>query len=103
MGKVTFPLGKRTSALLATAAAGGTVAAVRNLGRHNIDVAVVSSHYFEAAAWSRHARLSHSAPPESDSRRFLERLVAIGAADPGRILLPTSDETAWLYAENAQI
>ncbi len=87
--------------ILASAASSGTIAAVRHFGAHNIDVGVISSQCLGAAAWSRHAARTYSAPPESDSQRFLERLLAIGAADPGRILLPTSDETAWLYTENA--
>jgi predicted ATP-grasp superfamily ATP-dependent carboligase len=87
--------------LLASAAFGGTIAAVRHLGANKIDVRVVSSHRLGAAAWSRHVTRVYSAPPESESQRFLERLLEIGAADPGQILLPTSDETAWLYTENA--
>jgi predicted ATP-grasp superfamily ATP-dependent carboligase len=89
------------SVVLATAAAGGTIAAVRNLGARSVDVEVISSERLGAAAWSRYAKRTYSAPPESDSERFLERLLAIGEANPGRILLPTSDETAWIYAENA--
>ena len=46
---------------------------------------------------------SYSAPPESQNRRFLERLLAIGKAYPGQILLPTSDETAWLYTLHAPL
>lgn len=88
--------------LLATAASGGTVAAVRHLGALGINVGVVSSQRLGAAAWSRHAARSYSAPPESDGHRFIERLLAIGAAEPGQVLLPTSDETAWLYTENAE-
>jgi D-aspartate ligase len=87
--------------LLASATFGGTLAAARNLGAHDIDVRVVSNHRFGAAAWSRHVTRTYSAPPESESQRFLERLLSIGKADPGQILLPTSDETAWLYTENA--
>jgi D-aspartate ligase len=30
-------------------------------------------------------------------------LIAIGTANPGQILLPTSDETAWMYTENAAL
>lgn len=89
------------SVVLATAAAGGTIAAVRSLGMRGVDVSVVSSQRLGAAAWSRYAKRTYSAPPESDSQRFLERLLAIGKSSPGRILLPTSDETAWIYAENA--
>jgi len=87
--------------MMATAEAGGTIAAVRALGARGIDVEVVSSERLGAAAWSRHAKRTHAAPPESDSERFLERLLAIGKDNPGRILLPTSDKTAWIYAENA--
>jgi D-aspartate ligase len=101
MGRATLSLSKRLSVLLASAAFGGTIAAVRHLAAHNIDVCVASSHRLGAAAWSRYVTRAYSAPPESESQRFLERLLAIGAANPGQILLPTSDETAWLYAENA--
>lgn len=87
--------------LLASAAFGGTIAAVRLLGAHDIAVSVVSSRRLGAAAWSRRVTRVYSAPPESEGRRFLERLLAIGEAEPGQILLPTSDETAWLYTENA--
>lgn len=79
------------------------MAAVRLFGARHIDVGVVSSQRLGAAAWSRHAVRSYSAPPESDSHRFIERLLAIGAANPGHVLLPTSDATAWLYAENAEL
>jgi predicted ATP-grasp superfamily ATP-dependent carboligase len=87
--------------LLASASFGGTIAATRHLGAIGFDVRVLSSQRLAAAAWSRHTAGAYSAPPESESQRFLERLLAIGAADPGQILLPTSDETAWLYTQNA--
>jgi D-aspartate ligase len=103
MGRVTRPLSKRLSVLLASASSGGTIAAVRHLGANGIDVRIISSQRLDAAAWSRRAANSFSAPPESESGRFLERLLLIGAADPGQILLPTSDETAWLYSVNAAL
>jgi D-aspartate ligase len=94
-------LGKSLSVLLASASSGGTIAAARHLGANGFDVRVLSSHRLGAAAWSHHTARAYSAPPESESQRFLERLLAIGASDPGQILLPTSDETAWLYTLNA--
>ena len=94
-------LSERFSVLLATASSGGTIAATRFLGRAGLKVAVVSSNRLGAAAWSRYATHCHSAPPESESQLFLDRLLTIGAQNPGQILLPTSDETAWLYAVNA--
>jgi len=98
-----LPLSKGLSVLLASGSAGGTIAAVRNLGANGIDVGVISSQPLSAAAWSRWASRSYSAPPETKSHRFLERLLAIGTADPGQALLPTSDETAWLYTINADV
>lgn len=96
-------MSKRISVLLASAASGGTLAAARELGTRGFDVGVLSSHRLGAAAWSRHAARVYSAPAESQNREFLERLLAIGAANPGQILLSTSDETAWMYAENAPL
>ena len=97
------PLSKRLSALLASGSAGGTIAAVRDLGANGIDIGVISSQLLCAAAWSRWASRSYSAPPERQNHKFLSRSLAIGAANPGQILLPTSDETAWLYTANADL
>jgi predicted ATP-grasp superfamily ATP-dependent carboligase len=101
MGRVALSLSKNLSVLLASASSGGTIAAARHLGAKGFEVRVVSSHRFEAGAWSRHAARAYSAPSESESQRFFERLLEIGTADPGQILLPTSDETAWLYTLKA--
>ena len=92
---------ERPCVLLASAAAGGTIAAVRHFGALGMDVRVISSHRLSAAAWSRYVSRSYSAPPEIEGPRFFEQLLAIGAADPGQVLLATSDQTAWLYTENA--
>ena len=94
-------LRKPLSVLLATASSGGTIAAVRQLGGNGIDVGVLAGPGLAAAAWSSFARRSYPVPAESESQRFLDRLLAIGSANPGQILLPTSDETTWLYTLNA--
>jgi D-aspartate ligase len=101
MGRTTIFLSKRRSVLLASASSGGTIAAARHLAANGFEVGVVSSHHLGAAAWSRHATRSYLAPSESESQGLLKRLIAIGTNDPGQILLPTSDETAWLYTLNA--
>jgi predicted ATP-grasp superfamily ATP-dependent carboligase len=67
-----------------------------------VSAGVISSQPFTAASWSRRAARSYSAPSEKDSDRFLKRLLDIGAAQPGQVLLPTSDETAWLYTMKAE-
>jgi predicted ATP-grasp superfamily ATP-dependent carboligase len=88
--------------LLASAGYGGTISAVRYLGANGFKVGVIkSSRAYAAAAWSRHASHTFCAPLESDAGGFLKRLLAIGHAHPGQLLLPTSDETAWLYTEKA--
>jgi D-aspartate ligase len=91
------------AALIATGAAGGSIAAVRLLGSSGIKVGVLSSEPLTAAAWSNRASQTYSAPSEKDTERFLERLLEIGAADPGQVLLSTSDETAWMYTANAKL
>lgn len=102
-GNSTNANGKRPKVLLATAGAGGTIAAVRKLSESGFDVGVISSERLASAAWSNRATRSYSAPPESDGERFLEWLMATGAADPGQVLLPTSDQTSWLYTVNASM
>lgn len=92
-----------TSVFLASAAAGGTIAATRNLGASGIDVRVISSRKFSAAAWSRYASKTYRITSEGDEENFLKHLLRIGEAEPGHVLLPTSDHTAWLYTENADL
>jgi D-aspartate ligase len=87
--------------LLASASAGGTISGVRHLGTAGTDVGVVASQHLSAAAWSDYASRFYWAPPESKDKQFVERLLEIGATEPGQILLPTSDQTAWLYTKNA--
>ena len=86
---------------MSSASAGGTIAAVRCLGAQDYDVGVLYNSRLSAAVWSRYAARSFRMPRENDSASFLERLMDIGAKRPGQILLASSDETAWLYAENA--
>lgn len=96
------PRSQGIRALLATASSGGTIAAVRNLASNGIETRIISSRQaFGAAAWSCRASGKYSAPPESEGSQFLERLLVIGAANPGQVLLPTSDQTAWLYTDKA--
>jgi D-aspartate ligase len=96
-------LNKRPSVLLASGAASGTIAAVRNFGANGIDVGVVSSGPLSGAAWSRWTSSHYSAPLETSGRPFIDCLLEIGRDNPGQILLPTSDETAWLYGAYADV
>ena len=96
-----LPSRAQNSVLLASASSGGTLAAVRNFGRHGISTHVVSSTLLGAAAWSRYASRSYFAPSEIESEKFIARLLAIGKRNLGLVLLPTSDQTAWTYTANA--
>lgn len=89
--------------ILATAAAGGTIAAVRNLSLSGVNVRVVSSRPFSAAAWSKYASIVYRSSAETKGAAFLSELLRIGSCEPGQLLLPTSDHTAWLYSENADL
>lgn len=88
-------------AVVATARAGGTLATVRALGREKIPVTVLSGHRVAAAAWSRFASAVEDVPAESDAG-FIDRLCEIARGRPEQVLLPTSDQTAWLYAKHAE-
>lgn len=93
-------LKSKIAVFLASAAAGGTIAAVRNLGEAGIDVRVLSSRALSAAAWSQYTSRSYPVAAEANEQRFLKQLLRIGKADPGHVLLASSDHTAWLYAEH---
>jgi D-aspartate ligase len=92
---------RQLSVLLGTGVAGGTIAAARHLGTSGFNVSIFSSSKLCAAAWSRHVSRNYTSPPEHSNRDFINRLLEIGSADSGQILLATSDQTAWLYAEHA--
>jgi D-aspartate ligase len=87
--------------LLTTAWSGGTLAAARNLHADGIDVGSFQREGFQPPLWSRSVSKTYLGPPESQNELFLDRLFEIGACDPGQVLLPASDETAWLYTVNA--
>jgi predicted ATP-grasp superfamily ATP-dependent carboligase len=61
----------------------------------------LSTNRLSAAAWSRHATRVYSAPRETATSDFIDSLTEIGVANPGLLLLPTSDQTAWIFSANA--
>lgn len=94
---------KRPAVLLGSASSGGTLAAMRHLDSYGVGVNIIADHTFCAAGWSHCAAHHYKGPVESDSIGYLARLLAIGKADPGQVLLPTSDELVWLYTSNASL
>lgn len=88
--------------LLATGCSGGTLAAVRQLGKNGVRAGLISSKMLSASSWSRYTSRTYRGPSEKENEQFLGLLLAIGKASPGQVLLPTSDETAWLYTLHAE-
>ncbi len=92
----------RPGALLPVADYHGTLAAVRSLGRAGIDVTVADPRALAPARWSRYAARHVTCPdPMTDPNAFIGWLLEIGAREPGRVLLPTTDDLAWLFARHS--
>jgi D-aspartate ligase len=89
--------------LLTTPAAGGSIAAVRQLGSRGIPITIAGNERLAAARWSRYATQFLRCPSVQDADGFLEWLIAFGRRNPGHVLYPTSDETVWLFASNEAV
>lgn len=88
--------------LLTMPAYGGTLAAVRCLGRAGIPVTVASDAPAQAASWSRWTTRRVRCPPPQDQPRFLRWLLDFGEREPGHVLYPTCDDLAYLFAREAE-
>jgi D-aspartate ligase len=84
--------------LLTTANYNGTLAAVRSLGRHGIRVTTADPSRLAVSGWSRFTTARVQSPGVQDTGRFLAWLLEYGRTHGKHVLLPTSDDTAWLYA-----
>lgn len=85
-------------ALLTMANYYGTLAAVRALGRAGIPVTTADPSRFATSAWSKFATDHVRCPSVREPERFVEWLVHFGRTSEKRVLLATSDDTAWLYS-----
>ena len=93
-------------ALLARPGFGGTVAAVRDLGRGGIPVSTLACGALSCASASKYVRERFTFGPRFDPASLLEALLAIGAGrkNLGKtrdVLLPVCDISAWTYAAHA--
>lgn len=99
---VTQPLratpGGRPPVLLTMPGYHGTLAAVRNLGRNGIPVTTADPARFTTGSWSKYATEHVRCPPVRRTERFLEWLLAFGRSRGPYVLLPTCDDTAFLYS-----
>lgn len=87
----------RAPVLLTHGEMSGTLAAARALGRDGVPVTLASRGVFESARWSRSVR-RRATYGVTGARALLEWHLAFGREHPGHVLLPSNDETAWLYA-----
>jgi D-aspartate ligase len=85
-------------ALLTLAGYNGTLAAVRALGRSGIRVTIADRNPLAMSAWSRYTSQRAQCPHVPDSRQFIDWLLEFGRRSGTHVLLPTSDDTAWLYS-----
>ena len=92
------PAPASSPALLTMPGYGGTLAAVRCLGRAGIPVTVASDTPGQPAAWSRWTTRRVRCPPPSEPERFMDWLLRFGEREPGHVLYPTSDDLAYLFA-----
>lgn len=89
-------------ALLTVADHIGTLAATRSLGRAGVPVVMADAHRLAPARWSRYVTRRLDCPdPGAAPEAFLAWLLDLGAREPGKVLYPTSDDVALLYAANA--
>ena len=91
-------MGRNPPVLLANADWYGTLAAVRELGRRDIQVCVASSKWLTPARWSRRAARQLSCPDERDTERYANWLVELGRRNRGIVLCHTSDNIAFVHA-----
>src|SRR5262249_52020819 len=85
-------------ALLANSGFYGTLAATRFFGENGVPVYLADDDLFGVTRWSRHVARRIHGPSLSDTTRFVEWLLGVGAREPGIVLYPTSDDAAFLYA-----
>ena len=88
----------RPPILLANPSFFGTLGATRSLGEQGVPVYSAGNGLLDLSRWSRYTTRALACPPLEDSGRFVEWLLELGAREPGMVLYPTSDETAFLYA-----
>jgi len=88
--------------LLTSADYYGTLAAARHLGARGVAVTMADPRAFAPASWSRHVSSRLRCPSSCAPGPMLDWLLDFGAHHPGHVLLPTSDDLAWLYASQRE-
>lgn len=92
----------RTPALLTSGSFLGTLAAVRDLGRHGIPVTLADASERTVSARSRYVLRRLRSPSTHKPAAWIEWLMAFGAREPGQALFATSDDICWLLDMHAR-
>ena len=92
--------GLQPPVLLAMPGYHGTLAAVRSLGRAGIPITAADPERLAIGKWSKYTTTRVRCPKVRDSDRFIAWLLEFSRGRPRHVLLPTSDDTAWLYAQH---
>ena len=90
--------------LLARPGYAGTIAAIRDLARDQIPVAVLAESLLECGRWSKYVSATIRTGPQADPKSLLaalEKLTEDGTGPVAPVLLPTCDTSAWTYAAYA--
>jgi D-aspartate ligase len=90
--------GGKPPALLTMPGYHGTLAAIRNLGRNGVAVTTADPARFTTGGWSKYATSHARCPSVRSTQRFLEWLLDFGKRSEPHVLLPTCDDTAFLYS-----
>ena len=83
----------------------GTIAAIRDLARDQIPVAVLAESLLECGRWSRYVSATIPTGPQADPKALLaslEKLTEDGTGPVAPVLLPSCDTSAWTYAAYAE-
>jgi predicted ATP-grasp superfamily ATP-dependent carboligase len=80
----------------------GSLAAVRDLGSRGVPVTLAADAFLAPARWSRFVNRTVRAPGTKRPKEFLAWLHAFGDANPGHVLYPTSDDAAWIIANDRE-
>jgi predicted ATP-grasp superfamily ATP-dependent carboligase len=80
----------------------GTLAAVRTLGRAGIAVKTAGAGQWTMSGASKYSEASLVCPQPTDTEALLAWLDDFGRRNARHVLLPTCDDTAWLYARHRE-
>lgn len=80
----------------------GTLAAARAFGRAAIGVTVAGPSSWNVSTFSKYVDKTLIAPDTSQGQRLIEWLEEFGRNNERHVLLPTCDDTAWLYARHRE-